>query len=70
MIPSMGHQWAINDPSMGIEIFDHKNSFDLTMFKVSTKLWPFKFFIQSIQTLCSDPEDAQIILFGNEVSYT
>ena len=38
MIPSMGHRWSIDDPSMGIEIFDHKNSLDLAMFKISTKL--------------------------------
>ena len=38
MIPSMGHRWIIDHPSMGIEIFDHKNSFDLAMFKISTKL--------------------------------
>ena len=48
LIPSMGHRWTIDDPSMEIEIFDHKNSFDLAVFKISTKLWPFKFFIQSI----------------------
>ena len=35
-------------PSMGIEIFGQKNSFDLAMFKISTKVFPFKFFIQSI----------------------
>ena len=48
LIPSMGHRWTIDDPSMGIVIFHHKNSFDLAMFKISTKLWHFKFFIQSI----------------------
>ena len=38
LIPSMGHRWTIDDPSMEIEIFDHKNSFDLAVFKISTKL--------------------------------
>ena len=38
LIPSMGHRWTIDDPSMGIEIFHDKNSFDLAMFKTSTKL--------------------------------
>ena len=48
LIPSMGHRWTIDDPSMEIEIFHHKKSFGLAMFKILTKLWPFKFFIQSI----------------------
>ena len=43
---------------MGIEIFDHKNSFDLGMFKISTKLSPFKFF--SLFKLCLGFRDAQI----------
>ena len=44
MIPSMGYRWIIDDPSMGIEIFGNKNSFDLAMFKISKKLSPYKFF--------------------------
>ena len=43
---SMVHRWA----SMGIEIFGHKNSFDLAMFKISRKLSPCKFF--SLFKLC------------------
>ena len=38
LIPSMGHRWTIDDPSMEIEIFHHKYSFDLAMFKIFTKL--------------------------------
>ena len=33
----MDHRWTIDDPSMGIEIFDHKKSFDLAMFRISEK---------------------------------
>ena len=58
MIPSIGYRWTIDDPSMGIEIFDHKNSFDLAMFKISTKLSPFKFF--SLFIFVWEFEDAQI----------
>ena len=37
LIPSMGHRWTIDEPSMEIEIFHHKNSFGLAMFKIFNK---------------------------------
>ena len=55
-----GHRWGflnddpidgIKDPSMGNKIFHHKISFDLALFKISTKLWVSRFFIQSIWAL-------------------
>ena len=55
-------------PSMGIEIFDHKNSFNLAMFKISTKLSPFKFF--SLFRLCLRFRGCPNILFGNEVIHS
>ena len=55
-------------PSMGIEIFDQKNSFDLAMFKISTKLSPFKFF--SLFKLCFGFRGCPNILFGNEVIHS
>ena len=58
MIPSMGHRWTIDDPSMGIEIFDHKNSFDLTMFKISTNSGHLGFSVYL--SFFWDFEDAQI----------
>ena len=50
--PSMGidEVFLMMIPSMGIEIFHHKNSFDLAIFKISTKLSPYKFF--SLFRLC------------------
>ena len=61
--PSMGidEVFLTTISSMGIEIFDHKNSFDLAIIKISTKLSPFKFF--SLFRLW-DFEDAQILYSG------
>ena len=77
--PIDGHNWSIDevfltsidDPSMGIEIFGHKNSFDLAMFKTSTtstKLSPFKFF--SLFKLCLGFRECPNILFGSEVIHS
>ena len=56
-------------PSMGIEIFGHKNSFDLAMFKISTKLSPYKFF--SLFKLCWGLYlNLPNILFENEVIHS
>ena len=37
MIPSMGHRWTIDDPSMVFKICNHKTSFDSAIFTISTK---------------------------------
>ena len=68
--PSMGidEVFLTMIPSMGIEIFDHKNSFDLAMFQISTKLSPFKFF--SLFKLCLGFRGCPNILFGNEVIHS
>ena len=55
-------------PSMGIEVFDHKNSFDLAMFKISTKLSPVKFF--NLFKLCLGFRECPNILFGNEIKHS
>ena len=65
LIPSMGHRWTIDDPSMEIEIFHHKNSFDLAMFKIFTKLWPFKFFSD---TLLATPTQPMIIFYADDLA--
>ena len=66
------HQTGIDDVFlmmiliiMGIEIFSQKNSFDLAMFKFSTKVSPFKFF--SLFKLCLEFRGCPNISFGNEV---
>ena len=54
MMPSMGHQWTIDDPSMGIELFGQKirstwpcskfqQNFSILSFSFSQfKLWDFE----------------------------
>ena len=68
MTPSMGHRWTIDDPSMAIEIFSQKKSFDLAMFKSSTKVSPFKFF--SLFKFCLEFRGCPIISFGNEAIHS
>ena len=68
--PSMGIDKVLLTmiPPMGIEILDHKKSFDLAMFKISTKLSPFKFF--SLIKLCLGFRLCPNISFGKEVIHS
>ena len=69
LIPSMGHRWTIDDPSMEVEIFHHKNSFDLAMFKIFQNSGHLSFSF-SLFKLCLGFRGCPNILFRNEVIHS
>ena len=70
--PSMGMDevFLTMIPSIGIEIFGHKNSFDLAMIKVSTKLRPLSFSFSLFKLCLGFYLILPTILFGNEVIHS
>ena len=69
MMPSMGHQWTIDDPSMGIELFGQKirSTWPCSKFQQNFSILSFSF---SQFKLCLGFRGCPDILFGNEVIHS